>query len=151
MSGSVEIGEESENPVAINAVALVDVIFCLCVFFMCSFHFKQVEGKIETWMPKDRDGVPGIDKPILEEIRVVVRRDTESGGTTRQLGGRPPVRDDAELQTGLQAHADDYRKAGRTRIPVLIDAAADVPWTDVVHLIDVCRGVGLPEVEFTAP
>ncbi len=149
MAGSVEIGEETENPVAINAVALVDVIFCLCVFFMCSFHFKQVEGKIETWMP--RDG--GIDwsKAVLEDIRVMMRWDPQTGTTTRKFGGRQLAQNDAELQAGLEARADDYKKAGRTRIPVLIDAAADVPWTDVVHLIDLCRAMGLPEVEFTAP
>lgn len=151
MAGSVEIGEETENPVAINAVALVDVIFCLCVFFMCSFHFKQIEGKIETWMPIDRDTGHWNRGPILEEIRVVLRRESQTETTTRQLGNRPCVQSDAELQSGLQARADDYRKAGKTRIPVLIDASADVPWTDVMHLIDLCRAMGLPEVEFTAP
>lgn len=148
MAGSVEIGEATENPVAINAVALVDVIFCLCVFFMCSFHFKQVEGKIETWMPLD--GRPG-EGPILEEIRVTMRWDAQTGITTRQFSTRPPVQDDEELRACLQARADDYRKAGRTRIPVVIDASSEVQWTDVVHLIDLCRAMGLPEVEFTAP
>lgn len=29
MSGSQNIGEESDNPVGINVTAMVDVIFCL--------------------------------------------------------------------------------------------------------------------------
>ena len=37
-------GDQADNPVAINVVPMVDVIFCLCVFFMCSFKFKQLEG-----------------------------------------------------------------------------------------------------------
>jgi len=49
---SVSVGESPDNPVAINVTAMVDVIFCLCVFFMCSLHFRQVEGKFETWLPK---------------------------------------------------------------------------------------------------
>ena len=51
MGGSQNIGEASDNPVEINVTAMVDVIFCLCIFFMCSFHFKQLEGKIDTWLP----------------------------------------------------------------------------------------------------
>ena len=40
--------DPSENPVAVNVVPLVDIIFCLCVFFMCSFKFKQIEGKFTS-------------------------------------------------------------------------------------------------------
>ena len=54
MAGSSNIGEASENPVALNVTAIVDIVFCLCLFFMCSLKFKQLEGKIETWLPKDR-------------------------------------------------------------------------------------------------
>ena len=54
MGAGGNIGEASDNPVEINVTAMVDVIFCLCIFFMCSFHFKQLEGKIDTWLPKDR-------------------------------------------------------------------------------------------------
>ncbi|KAF0241790.1 MAG: hypothetical protein FD180_4260 [Planctomycetota bacterium] len=41
-----------DNPVALNVAPMVDIIFCLCIFFMCSFHFKQLEGKFESWLPK---------------------------------------------------------------------------------------------------
>lgn len=40
-----------DNPVGINVTAMVDIIFCLCLFFMCSMHFKQIEGKLESWLP----------------------------------------------------------------------------------------------------
>jgi hypothetical protein len=33
-----------QHPVAINVVPMVDVIFCLCVFFVRSMKFKQLEG-----------------------------------------------------------------------------------------------------------
>ena len=39
MAGS---SSPEDNPVGINVTALVDVIFCHCLFFMCSLHFKQV-------------------------------------------------------------------------------------------------------------
>ena len=46
--------DPDDNPVAINVVPMVDVIFCLCVFFMCSFKFKAIEGKFDSWLPRDK-------------------------------------------------------------------------------------------------
>src|SRR4029453_10493939 len=98
MAGTQNVGESSDNPVAINVTAMVDVIFCLCLFFMCSFHFKQLEGKIETWLPKDTGVNPGLtEKIILEEIRIVLQRDPGSGSTVRRVGNRAPAADDPEL------------------------------------------------------
>jgi biopolymer transport protein ExbD len=51
MAGSQD---PNENPVAINVVPMVDVIFCLCVCFMCSFKFKQIEGKFDRGCPRTR-------------------------------------------------------------------------------------------------
>ena len=46
-------GEAEDNPLPINVVPMVDIIFCLCVFFMCSFKFRETEGKFDSWLPKD--------------------------------------------------------------------------------------------------
>jgi biopolymer transport protein ExbD len=47
-------GSSEDNPVPLNVVPMVDVIFCLCVFFMCSFKFKQLEGKFNSWLPRNK-------------------------------------------------------------------------------------------------
>src|SRR6185436_16066134 len=81
-----------DNPVGINVTALVDIIFCLCLFFMCSLHFKQLEGKIETWLPKDRGVMSAkVEKVILEEIRVFMRWDAQVNQVKRKIGNRPWV------------------------------------------------------------
>ena len=51
-------GNQEENPVAINVVAMVDIIFCLCLFFMCSLKFKPLDAKFDSWLPKDKGGAP---------------------------------------------------------------------------------------------
>ena len=51
-------GNQDENPVAINVVAMVDIIFCLCLFFMCSLKFKPLDAKFDSWLPKDKGGAP---------------------------------------------------------------------------------------------
>jgi biopolymer transport protein ExbD len=154
VAGSSNIGEASDNPVGVNAVPLVDVIFCLCLFFMCSLKFKQLEGKIETWLPKDR-GVEQTppEKIVLEEIRVFMR--WQDNQTVRKVGNRAPVRPgpegDIELMQIINQMSNDYKKLGKTEFPVLIDALGDVPWRDVIHVLDLCKMDKLERIEFAAP
>ena len=96
-----------DNPVAINVVPMVDVIFCLCLFFMCSLKFKQLEGKIETWLPKDRGVEQTIpDKVVLEEIRVFMR--WVDGRTVIKVGNRAPANSDMELMQTILQMSNDY-------------------------------------------
>jgi len=152
VAGSQNIGEASDNPVAINITAMVDVIFCLCLFFMCSLKFKQLEGKIETWLPKDR-GVnqTQVDKVVLEDIRVFMRWDGGSNNTIRKVGNRGAVSTDQELMQVILSMAGDFKRAGKTEFPVLIDATPEVPWQDVIHVMDMCKKESMERIEFAAP
>ena len=151
MGGSQNIGEESDNPVAINVTAMVDVIFCLCLFFMCSLHFKQLEGKIESWLPKDK-GVHGdpVKNVVLEEIRVILRWDANSRATEMKLGARA-VANDSELGELLAASHADFVNLGKAEVPVIIDAEPHVPWKDVINVLNICKSHDLQKIEFAAP
>ena len=152
MGGGGNIGEESDNPVEINVTAMVDVIFCLCIFFMCSFHFKQLEGRIDAWMPKEKGpNAAATDiKPVLEEIRIFMRWDAAANVTVRKVV-RTSVKTDAELMDAVRAMKGDYERIGKTLFPVIIDATPDVPWQDVVHVLDLCRKDNLSSIEFAEP
>ena len=150
MAGATNIGEVSDNPISVNVIPMVDVIFCLCLFFMCSFHFKQIEGKIDTWLPGH--GQPGPPPPvILEEIRILLRWDSAAQAVVRRVGNRAPAGNDVGLLADVRDSAADYRRAGRTEFPVVLDATDAVPWQDVVHVMDLCKREGLGRIEFTAP
>src|SRR6185295_3161024 len=151
MGGSQNIGEESDNPVEINVTAMVDVIFCLCIFFMCSFHFKQLEGKIDAWLPTGKGNQIGqvTTPPVLEEIRVFMRWESDRG-TTRKIGSTA-VASDAELMDAIRVRKGDYEKAGKSVFPIIIDATADVPWSDVIHVVDLCKTDKLTSIEFAEP
>jgi biopolymer transport protein ExbD len=152
MGGSQNIGEASDNPVEINVTAMVDVIFCLCIFFMCSFHFKQLEGRVDAWLPKDKgpNTAPVDFKPVLEEIRVFMRWDGERNVTTRKVV-KNAVSSDEELITAVLAMKSDYEKAGKTLFPVIIDATPDVPWQEVVHVLDLCKAQKMTSIELAGP
>ncbi|MEK7448000.1 MAG: biopolymer transporter ExbD [Planctomycetota bacterium] len=151
MAGSTNVGEGSDNPVDINIVPMVDVIFCLCLFFMCSFHFKQLEGKIESWLPKDK-GVFGdpVSNPILEEIRIRMMWNANSSKTNIQVNSRS-VSTDNELTAVLLANINDYKRSGKTDVPAIIDAEAPVPWQSVVSVMDICKNINIEKIEFASP
>ena len=152
MAGSQNPGEASDNPVGINVTAMVDIIFCLCLFFMCSFHFKQLQGKIDTWLPKDRGIFQGqAGELVKDEIVVVMHWDPATRRTVHKLRNQPAVGSAEELmQSGLQI-ADGYNRAGNTTYPLVIDSAPDVPWRDVVHFMDLCKGNSIERLELAAP
>jgi len=142
MAGTQNIGEPSDNPVAINVTAIVDIVFCLCLFFMTSIHFKELEGKIETWMPKE-GGRPG-PATLHDQIRVTLKWNPEAGRTLAKVGSRE-VRSDDEMAVLLRR----YPKS--PDLSVALDAGADVPWRDAVRVVDLCRRTGFDRVEFTEP
>ncbi|HVY61360.1 MAG TPA: biopolymer transporter ExbD [Planctomycetota bacterium] len=147
--GSGEGGDE--DPVPVNCVALIDIIFCLCIFFMCSFHFKQTEGKIDSWLPRDR-GVhptPVARPPVLDDIRVLLDLDERTQSVVTRFGAREVASDDELVALARESYEEiEARRPGEARVE--IDAASRVPWKAVVRLMDRFAGAGL-KVEFTAP
>ena len=152
MAGSQNIGESSDNPVAINVTAMVDVIFCLCIFFMCSFHFKQLEGKIDSWLPKDRGlNSEPVSAIVRDEIRVILRWDQAAGVTLRKIKGQQGYAGgDEELMATICAMRDDYNGQGKTDWPLTIDAEKEVPWEQVIHVMGLCKQNKVDRIEFGA-
>ena len=64
----------------LNMTPMIDVVFQLLIFFMLSMHFKEVEGKLLSQLPKDKGLAPThVLQPELQEVRIVVC----AGGDTR--------------------------------------------------------------------
>src|SRR5262245_5771110 len=144
----VSVGEGEENPVAINVTPLVDIIFCLCVFFMISFKFKQLEGKFDSWLPKGKGSSGAINsEDILDEVRVALMWDQDSQRTIRQLRQRI-IEDDEELSTLIKEAHDDWVRMNKPDIPVTIDAEARVPWNDVINVMNLCKKNRIDNIEF---
>jgi biopolymer transport protein ExbD len=141
-------GGDDDNPVAINVVPLVDIIFCLCIFFLCSFRFKQVEGKFETWLPKGKGtGAPVEDLSLLEEVRIAMFWDDAAAKTRTQLGHRK-IESLEELNDLIVTRKADFARAGKDKTPVTIDGDPRVPMSDITDVINLCRRNEIKEVEF---
>jgi biopolymer transport protein ExbD len=139
-------GDPADNPVAINVVPMVDVIFCLCVFFMCSFRFKQTEGKFDSWLPKDKgSSTPSNELPV--EIRVAMFWDPVKEKVVRQYGSRIVTTDD-ELQALIKGAHDDYVRSNKPDVPVIIDGDARIPWKDVIDVVNIAKRLDIEKIEF---
>ena len=64
-------GQASEDDaVSVNVTPLIDIILRLCIF-ICSFHFKQLQGSLSSWLPKDRGNQGGgATTATMEDIDV---------------------------------------------------------------------------------
>ncbi len=65
--------------------------------------------------------------------------------------GSTAVTTDEELIAAINARKGDYARAGKSEVPVIIDATPDVPWQEVVHVVDLCKHEKLSQIEFAEP
>ena len=148
MAGAA-MGDSDENPVNINITPLVDIIFCLCVFFMVSFKFKQLEGKFDAWLPKEKgfEGMPL--KAVIQEIRVALFWDDKNLTVVRKMGTRFVPEND-QLQQLISESYQDFKRLNKPDIGLTIDADFRVPWESIIDVMNVGRKAGVTKVEFAA-
>jgi len=139
-------GSSEDNPVPINVVPMVDVIFCLCVFFMCSFKFKQLEGAFDSWLPKNK-GTNCCPVPEPAEIRIAMFWEPEQQHVRRQFGQRV-VEDDAELAQLMKSAHDDWVLKNKPDVPVIIDGDPRIPWRSVIGVVNISKALAIDNIEF---
>lgn len=52
---------------------MIDVVFQLMIFFMCTIKFKNLEGKLTAYLPKDVGVNPTPSDVKLEKVDIVVK------------------------------------------------------------------------------
>ncbi len=155
---------------------MIDIVFQLLIFFMLSMHFKDVEGKLLSQLP--RHGVrPEETPPVVPlEVRIVLC----AGGDPRAHAA-DKKRHQGEAKAGDPCRvrvegfdlgevrrtegADDRRGANRAvyravgakvreLLPpgaaVVIDADGEVPYEHVVGAVNACKEAGVERIEFAA-
>jgi len=128
----------SKRPL-LNMAAMIDVVFLLLIFFMCTSSFLRPEKNLPSRLPEvgpsgEADGEP-LD-PV--RIRLLGRAD----GVAVTCDDQPCPTNEALLAM-LRAR----RALGDPA--VIIQAAAAVPFGDVVAALDACHRVGLFRVAFS--
>jgi biopolymer transport protein ExbD len=146
-------GNQEENPVAINVVAMVDIIFCLCLFFMCSLKFKPLDAKFESWLPKNV-GQAASNKmnEVIDEIRVVMSWNTQANRLERLFGQNfcpHGPEGDEKLKRLISESYKSFKAQGNPNVPLILDVGQMVPWDSVVHVVDIGKDAGLQKIQFS--
>ena len=162
-----------EEEVELKLTPMIDVVFQLLIFFLCATKFPEPEGVLKSWLPKNKgqantlpDIDPGSVRLILRMVdgTVTCEHEDPSSPTGFSVFPAAQVRD---FQTGrdeivpnwqeverylAQAKANyKNRGVGTKGLPVILDFGEDVPWKYVVELLDICTGLGIKNLQISAP
>ena len=137
---------ERNEPLGAAMTPMIDVIFLLLVFFVCTASFQAVEqilpthltlpGAIESDAPVDPE-LEDLDEIVVKLLWDGLRPSWEIN--RRQYAGLGEVR--AVLAAAHALKSD---------LPVILDVEPAVPMEHVIDAYDLCRHVGLQRVRFAA-
>jgi biopolymer transport protein ExbD len=137
----------------VQMTPMIDVVFQLLIFFVCTISFMPIEQSLPATpkMPAAGSGAAA-DRPIppeLEDLRQVevllTRRDGATAWTVN--GDACASLTDVERRLAALARVRDYK----TIVPVVLDAADDVPLADAIDVYDLALQLGYEKVQFVAP
>ena len=123
---------------------MIDVIFLLLIFFVCTASFQVVEEVLPTnlSLPGSLDIEAEID-PLEEDLDEITVKIVQRGDRAAwQINGRDYDRLE-HVRAVLGAAAEI-----KIDLPVILDIDAEVPIEYVIDICDVCRQIGLQKVQF---
>ena len=50
------LNEIAQEEIEMQMTPMIDVVFLLLIFFLCTLKFKLLEGKLAAYLPKDLGG-----------------------------------------------------------------------------------------------
>lgn len=131
----------------LDMTPMIDVTFLLLIFFMVATKFKLDEGLLDSYLPQN-GGPAAVAAPVLHDVRLVLRNRPE-GCELRVHNKRYGFLPDAASLAMLQ---EDLREARAScpqeKLPVIIDAGADVQVGNVVATLNTCLVVGLTDIRY---
>ncbi|MDR1483769.1 MAG: biopolymer transporter ExbD [Planctomycetaceae bacterium] len=130
----------------LRMTAMIDVIFLLLIFFICTANFRPSESLMTTDMslPGNIDSDITLLIPDPSDIDVAIIRITFSGEPQWYLAGN-----ECKSIQQLQALLNELRNIQRD-LPVVIDSDSNVPMECVINVYDSCRAAGLTKIQFAA-
>ena len=123
---------------------IIDVIFLLLVFFVCTANFNPLEKTLpmDTTLPGSVPVEMVHPEPVdLDVVSIQIFFDQKPYW---QIGGNQctSLNEVENILRSIQNVKED--------IPVIIGSAENVPMENVIDVYDVCRRVGLSRIHFDA-
>lgn len=155
--------EEEGSP--LEMTSMIDVVFLLLIFFMCTTKFKLPEGSLRSHLPRNR-GSSNPDPTVTKGCRITLLNDA---GKVRCFADEVMVSDSMEysmfeeargmpvgpsmvqIEDHIRARKENYAGLGDKGLPVIMDFAEDVPYKYVSDVLNICHRLGVLDLAFAAP
>jgi biopolymer transport protein ExbD len=155
--------KELEAPMEMNMTPMIDVSFLLIIFFIC-LPMKQLEGKIQAFLPTDKGINPTPTEPPLEikvSVHIVARAEQtrpygpKGSEVTVQMPSQFRFKIGSE-ETASLAEVYDYIKKAyaavkdtpNAKITGEIKAGHKVPHKFIIAVLNKFAEAGLEKVDF---
>lgn len=124
----------------LNMASMIDVVFLLLIFFMCTSSFSTPESNLPTQLPSIG---PSVQRPEddFEPIRIGL------AGNVLAVSIRMDGRVCADM-VELERRLADRRAVAD--VPVVIEGQGDVPFGDLIATLDLCYKLDFGRVAFSA-
>jgi len=126
---------------------MIDVIFQLLIFFVCTASFRPPEqilptrfslpGSISSETPIKPEEIVDLDEIV---VKILWRDARPSWEINNRVYGQ--LADVRKLLAAISQMQGD--------LPVILDVAPETPMEDVIDVYDLCRQVGLQRIQFAA-
>ena len=128
-----------------NMTPMIDVIFQLLIFFLCTSNFIQPERLLSTnlSLPGAVQSPDALPPELIDLDEAVIELHTD-GSLYWLIAG---VRYDSLETVGATLKALSEMKSD---LPVLLDIDPEIPLGNVIDVYDLCRLCGLSKVQFAA-
>lgn len=142
---------------------MIDVVFLLLIFFLCTIKFKTLEGKLAAYLPKDV-GVNTTEAEPMEKVEITLKVKVEGKRMDPKDAVKPWkgegrwqwVGRKLDYQIGPRKFTDvdklgerleDLHEADDER-PATIDSRAGTIYGDVVPVLDAAILAGFTDITF---
>jgi len=137
----------------VQMTPMIDVVFQLLIFFVCTASIQTQEESLPATprMKATLGGAGAAQAPPpeledLAEVEIVVRR---AQAAVEWVVNRETCATLADVRLRMTALA----KIGqmKSKIPVVLDVADDVPMSAAIDAYDLCLSLGYEKVQFVTP
>ncbi len=144
------------EPFGLNMTPMIDVVFQLLIFFVCTVEFQRREEMLEANLPALGRGPKPVAKTAQEldlgRIEVEIAREgvvASFQGRTRELPKPDGEESLAQSLAQLSKQLQEWTRVDR-HIPVRIQCKPDVPTGTLLRVYDACLQAGLTDVRLAA-
>ena len=154
--------------VKLDMTPMIDVVFQLLIFFMCTIRFRSLEAKLSAYLPKDVGVNSAPAAAPVEKLDIVIKVLAE-GSKLHPLSDEPHLPTDGgpfrygpdrklQFQVGalrttsieeLAARLKEVHASQPTRAAT-IDPRARTTYADMLLVLDAAMAAGFQEIGFKA-